>query len=236
MSSCRARLDGVFCAPVQARRLFHSVVVVGSGIGLGCGAGERSVQRESDSEAVPPVVSASQGGAVGRSDAFWPAECATFSQFRCDNYSPLEGCFCDGSAPLGPEECGGEPRYACDAYVCPPGASCGTAPNVACRCLQDAPLVPGDCPGGPGQYECVSYLPSPRTCRCNPERPGVPEACAPTDAFVCLSYTPTFMECDCGAGPFDEATCRDQGRHCWYSCVSEMPRYGCKCECIARIG
>ena len=82
-------------------RLFHTVVVVGAGIGVGCGGQSNTTNPPAD-EAPPPVVLAEDGGVIERPDAFWPNECASYAQFRCDRYTPLEGCRCDETAPTGP--------------------------------------------------------------------------------------------------------------------------------------
>ena len=216
-----------------AQRLFHTVVVIGAALGVGCGGNSRTRADEPEDEPLPPVVVAEDGGVVQPPDAFWPTECASYSQFRCDRYSPLEGCVCDRAAPLGPEDCGGAQRFFCGARVCPPGETCESLNNVACRCEPDAPLTPDDCPEGAGQFECIGHEPTLRSCSCDPLRPGVPESCPTTDAFVCQSYSPVY-ECQCHPNIVDEATC-ESDELCEYSCVSETPRFGCECDCITPI-
>jgi hypothetical protein len=214
-------------------RLFHTVVVVGAGIGMGCGGQSRATSDRSEEEELPPVVFADDGGVLPRPDAFWPKQCASYAQFRCDRYSPLEGCRCDETAPLGPVDCGGNARLFCEALVCPPGEICAYRNNVDCECRQDAPLVPEDCPGGPGQFECRYDEPR-ESCSCNPERPGHPESCVPTDAFVCLEYVPVYATCECDPSFAGEAACLAD-EWCDYACFSEAPRYGCLCECVTPI-
>jgi len=216
------------------RRLFHTVVVIGAAAGTGCGGQSESAGAKQNDEPLPPVVIAGDGGVIERPDAFWPTECASYSQFRCDSYSPLEGCMCDISAPLGPGDCGGAQALFCDAWVCPPGETCDSQNNVECRCSRGAPLSPLDCPGGAGQFECKRYTPDLESCSCNEDRPGAPEACLTTDAFVCESYSP-LMACSCDPSIIDEATCLASNRFCSYSCFSETPRFGCECECVTPI-
>jgi hypothetical protein len=214
-------------------RLFHTVVVVGAGIGMGCGGQSNTTADRPSDEALPPVVLAEDGGVLERPDVFWPNECASYAQFRCDRYSPLEGCGCDETAPNGPDDCGGNARFFCDAFVCPPGDTCTQRNNVDCECRADAPLAPEDCPGGPGQFEC-KYDDPRESCSCNPERPGHPESCTPTDAFVCLAYAPVYTTCQCNPSFEDEASCL-ANEYCSYECFSETPRYGCLCDCITPI-
>jgi hypothetical protein len=214
-------------------RLFHSVVVVGASIGTGCGGQSHATADPPAEGALPPVVIAEDGGLIPRPDAFWPNECASYAQFRCDRYSPLEGCRCDDTAPLTPADCGGNARFFCEAFVCPPGVACPPRYNVGCVCRTDAPLVPEDCPGGPGQFECLYREPN-ESCSCDPERPGHPDRCTPTDAFVCLEYIPVYATCECDAAFQDEASCLSR-RYCKYGCFSEAPRYGCLCECVTPI-
>lgn len=216
----------------MAQRLFHTVVVIGAAIGAGCGGHSSTSTRERDDEPLPPVVVAEDGGIVPHPDAFWPTECASYSQFRCERYRPLEGCVCDPEAPLGPDDCGGAPRFFCDARVCPPGETCGYTNNVDCRCDPAAPLTSDDCSEGAGQFECLDYGAF-QSCSCDPERPGTPEDCPTTDAFVCQSYAPMYA-CSCDPNIVDEATC-EADELCEYSCVSETPRFGCRCECIIPI-
>lgn len=214
-------------------RLFHSVVVVGAGIGFGCGGQSQATADRPAEKTLPPVVLAEDGGVVPRADAFWPHECATYAQFRCDRYSPLEGCRCDETAPAGPEDCGGSARFFCESFVCPPGETCTHRNNVGCECRAEAPLSPEDCPGGPGQFEC-KYAEPRESCSCDPERPGHPESCTPTDAFVCRDYSPVYSTCDCNPSFEDEASCLARD-YCSYECFSEAPRYGCLCDCVAPI-
>jgi hypothetical protein len=218
---------------MAVNRLFHAVVVVGASIGVGCGGQSRVGADPPADEELPPVVLADDAGVIARPDAFWPNECLSYAQFRCERYSPLEGCRCDESAPLGPEDCGGRERLFCESYVCPPGATCEHRANVGCECRPEAPLVPEDCPEGPGQFECLYTAPL-ESCSCNPERPGHPESCTPSDAFVCSSYSPVYSTCDCNPSHEDEATCLSD-RFCEYQCFSEAPRYGCLCECVTPI-
>jgi hypothetical protein len=214
-------------------RLFHALVVVGAGIGSACGGQSRASADRRGPDELPPVVLAEDGGVIPRSDAFWPNECASYAQFRCDRYAPLEGCRCDDAAPLGPEDCGGAARFFCEAFVCPPGETCASGFNVECECRPDAPLAPEDCPGGAGQFECRYDNPR-RSCSCNPERPGSPEDCTPSAAFVCQSYSPVYFTCACDPSYQDEASCLENER-CSYQCFSEMPRYGCECDCVIPI-
>jgi hypothetical protein len=214
-------------------RLFHTVVVVGAAIGVGCGGQSRTKDDGSVDGELPPVVLADDGGVIPRPDAFWPNQCASYAQFRCDRYSPLEGCRCDETAPAGPNDCGGNARFFCESFVCPPGETCANRKNVGCECRADAPLTPEDCPDGPGQFECT-YTDPPESCSCDPERPGHPESCTPTEAFVCLGYSPIYSTCQCNPSFEDEASCLAKS-YCDYECVSEMPRYGCLCDCVTPI-
>lgn len=216
-----------------ASRLFHALVVVGAGIGAGCGGQSRAKADRPANQELPPVVLADDGGVIPRPDVFWPNQCASYAQFRCDRYSPLESCRCDATAPTGPDACGGNARFFCEAVVCPPGETCASRNNVGCECRPDAPLAPEDCPGGPGQFECRYDEPR-ESCSCNPERPGQPEDCTPTDSFVCLSYSPFNTTCECSESYEDEASCLAR-RYCHYECGSEAPRYGCLCNCVVPI-
>jgi hypothetical protein len=217
-----------------ARRLFHTVVVIGAAAGAGCGGQSQRATGETSEEPLPPVLIHGDGGVVELEDAFWPTECASYAQFRCERYSPLEGCVCDTGAPLGPETCGGAPRFFCDARVCPPGETCDVGNNVDCRCVLDAPLTPEECPGGAGQFECRLTTPRLESCSCDDTRPGTPEACPTTDAFVCDSYSP-IRTCSCNSEIVDEATCLASDDYCTYQCVSEIPRFGCDCRCVTPI-
>jgi hypothetical protein len=215
-----------------AARLFHAVVVVGAGVGTSCGARVDRASQESSGE-VPPVVVATEGGALPRADAFWPSRCASESQFRCSSYEPLEGCLCDPSAPRTPEDCGGPAKFECRQLICEPGKACPAYTNVDCRCVPDAPSDPTGCAAGSGQFECAAYAPVYKTCRCNPDRPGNPTDCTPSDVFHCVTYAPTYYACECAKNLMSEADCTAQG--CPYICVSQNPRYGCECQCVTVI-
>jgi hypothetical protein len=218
---------------VKASRFFHTVVVLGAGVGTGCGA---RVQPGSatDSDTVPRVVPAEDGGVLSRADAFWPSRCQSEMQFRCTSYDPLEGCVCDSALPESAASCGGEAKLECRQLICEPGKNpCPMQNNVDCHCLPEAPTQPQDCAAGSGQFECSSYAPVYRTCRCNPDRPGVPTDCTPSDAFHCQSYAPAYYACACDNNLGTEAACVAMG--CNYKCVSQAPRYGCQCECVIVI-
>jgi hypothetical protein len=214
-------------------RLFHAVVVVGAGIGVGCGGQSRGSADSEPEAPLPPVVLAEDGGVISRPDAFWPNQCASYAQFLCDRYSPLEGCRCDETRPTGPDDCGHRARFFCEEFVCPPGETCDLRPNVECECRPDAPLAPEDCPGGPGQFECRYENPR-ESCSCDPARPGHPDDCTLTDSFICLSYSPIYSTCECNSSQEDETSCLSD-RYCTYLCFSDTPRYGCLCECVTPI-
>lgn len=215
-----------------AERLFHTIVVVGAGLPLGCGGrAERSSDGAGGSANVDPVISeAGFGGVLEPPGIFLPSACASYSQYRCESYSPLQGCVCDPSSPLGPEDCGGATKISCDGSYCGRGVTCDAAidRHIDCHCVPDAPDGPDAC-GGSGQFQCVEYTPEYRDCRCDPARPGTPAACAIPEQFHCRQYSPVPVECSCDPASVPEDECPTS---CDYSCASDNPRFGCDCRCI----
>lgn len=214
---------------MRAARFFHTIVVIGTGLGSGCGG------RAADTDAPPAASTAGTAGAAGTAGMVsQPSDCQYVSQFRCDSYNPSSHCQCDSSLPENSAACGGAAKFFCEQAVCPFSDCIGVDPSVDCHCHPDAPTTPSDCPGGPGQFECKSYLPEFRSCQCNQALPGNPSECASSASFQCIAYAPSYYACRCASNLEDEAQCNSQ-KYCQYSCASETPRYGCQCECVYPI-
>lgn len=161
------------------------------------------------------------GGAVVPDSLIWPEDCAARWQYRCDSYDPLSGCTCDESIPEDIEECGGYGALYCDDFLPGPPPAW-----VSCSCRAGAPRGPDDCITG-ADYVCDHRQVSPpEQCRCDSERPDEPEDCEITERFQCQEYEPGFVECWCDeSDDHPESAC-----YGFYTCVSEEPRYGCRCD------
>lgn len=217
---------------MSAEKLFHAVVMVGIGAAAGCGgrSTEASPGGIGGAGPVEPLVSlAGFAGAVEPPGAFWPDACEYRFQYVCDSYSPLQGCRCDPSKPRGPEDCGGLTRTACSRKLCAPYEECYRVPDssIDCECVPDAADSPADC-DEPGRFECEVWSPEFRNCRCNPERPGTLDDCAKPEDFRCgYLQDGVYAACACTDGVRPE----DCASHCRSTCQSEMPRFGCECDC-----
>jgi hypothetical protein len=220
---------------MRAVRLFHTIVVIGSGIGSACGGRSMDTQSTSGASGVTSSASGAASSASGAtSSVSQPGECQYISQFRCDSYNPASNCRCDPSLPEDAAACGGTSKFFCAQTVCASDTCIESTANADCHCQTDAPASPSDCPGGPGQFECNSYMPEFQGCDCNSALPGNPSDCSSSASFECAAYAPTYYGCRCDPNLEDETQCNNT-QWCHYTCASEEPRYGCQCSCVVPI-
>ncbi len=212
-----------------ASRLFHAIVVMGASAAACGGRAERAAQAGAGGEgSVEPFTSL--GGFAGASEpegVFWPAACEHRGQYRCESYSPLQGCVCDPSLPASPEDCGGTAKMRCERTLCAPNEDCSTLDShIDCRCVAENAAGPEECAGS-GQFVCSEYTPSFYDCRCEADRPGTPENCSRPEDFFCENVA-EMTACRCDQGQLEQECIPG----CPYSCQSETPRFGCQCVCI----
>jgi len=107
---------------------------------------------------------------------------------------------------------------------------CPSAQRV-CTCSYEPPAALWSCtyrhPFGYYGDSTTSLKLTSMDCRCDATRPAAPDACAYTEQFTCLEYTPEHEACVCEpTAPQSEDDCDG---HRIFQCAAQDPLIGCAC-------
>ncbi len=158
----------------HAKRLFHTVVVVGAAFAPGCGG---------------KVVFDGTGGAGGSGVGNGAGNGSTA---QGPNGSSSKGATAstgssDPCQSVDPSTCASPAQYTC--------APCGEGFGMKCVCDTKAPLKPTDCVTT-ADFHCQSYMPF-TGCTCVPGSPTSASQCADSLYFQCLGGFSPPVGCDC---------------------------------------